>query len=387
MLFTVLYCSLYFLLQEALGVDGASSSSAAAPTLVETGLGSTVATHVVTVGKTLNAFEPNSIIAAKGDILQEFQFFPPNHSVGRAEYGQPCIPYEDRGENKIGFWSGFYPVDKILDNPPKWNLTINDTEPVFLYCAAPGSCINYQMVGVINPNSSVSLAKQKRDAADSQYMLAPGRPFPSEGGVPTGDVDPTTPSTASTSSSMTMSPTPISSASSMPGINVDTSSNSRQLSNGAIAGIVIAGVVVLALFAALVFLLGRHTTLIKSMRRNHWPQPGIQNPPGNQNIGSPPPQMTAFPHQHRPGSPYSDVPTFHDQAYNSPPYTEHPSYGLPPNSTMAELSTGEKKSQEYVAGDTTNQQHGGDTPPPAPTSKSRPFSLWGSSRSAKTQYV
>lgn len=30
----------------------------------------------------------------------EFQFFPRNHSVGRAEYGQPCISYEDTGENK-----------------------------------------------------------------------------------------------------------------------------------------------------------------------------------------------------------------------------------------------------------------------------------------------
>ena len=46
----------------------------------------------------------------------EFQFFPPNHSVGRAEYQQPCIPYEDTGLNKVGFWSGFYPLDKILPN-------------------------------------------------------------------------------------------------------------------------------------------------------------------------------------------------------------------------------------------------------------------------------
>lgn len=46
----------------------------------------------------------------------EFQFFPPNHSVGRAEYQQPCIPYEDTGENKVGFWSGFFPLDKILPN-------------------------------------------------------------------------------------------------------------------------------------------------------------------------------------------------------------------------------------------------------------------------------
>ena len=100
----------------------------------------------------------------------EFQFFPPNHSVARAEYGFPCIPYELTGENKVGFFSGFHPVDVILDNnvgphsssalvscakyslkPPTWNLTINDTEPIFYYCSAPGSCINFAMVGVINP--------------------------------------------------------------------------------------------------------------------------------------------------------------------------------------------------------------------------------------------
>lgn len=46
----------------------------------------------------------------------EFAFFPSNHSVGRAEYQQPCIPYEDTGEKKVGFWSGFFPVDKVLPN-------------------------------------------------------------------------------------------------------------------------------------------------------------------------------------------------------------------------------------------------------------------------------
>ena len=46
----------------------------------------------------------------------EFAFFPPNHSVGRAEYQQPCIPFEDTGEKKVGFWSGFFPVDKVLPN-------------------------------------------------------------------------------------------------------------------------------------------------------------------------------------------------------------------------------------------------------------------------------
>lgn len=102
----------------------------------------------------------------------EFQFFPGNHSVARAEYGYPCIPYELTG-NKTGFASGFQSVGKILENvrqclssalelvltfgyqPPAWNLTINDTNPIFFYCSAPGSCIQNAMVGVINPVSSI----------------------------------------------------------------------------------------------------------------------------------------------------------------------------------------------------------------------------------------
>jgi hypothetical protein len=100
----------------------------------------------------------------------EFEFFPWNHSVARAEYGYPCIPYELTG-NKTGFASGFQPLGAILDNvqqclngmlglllilenqPPTWNLTINDTDPIFFYCSAPRSCVENAMVGVINPVS------------------------------------------------------------------------------------------------------------------------------------------------------------------------------------------------------------------------------------------
>jgi hypothetical protein len=40
----------------------------------------------------------------------EFIFHPDNHSVARAEFQFPCIPYELTGPNKVGFWSGFEPV-------------------------------------------------------------------------------------------------------------------------------------------------------------------------------------------------------------------------------------------------------------------------------------
>lgn len=46
----------------------------------------------------------------------EFQFFPPNHSVARAEYEHPCVPYELTGKDKIGFFSGFMAVGAVLDD-------------------------------------------------------------------------------------------------------------------------------------------------------------------------------------------------------------------------------------------------------------------------------
>ena len=111
---------------------------------------STATTWTVNVGVGSYAFNPNIAQANVGDVIQ-FDFYPENHSVTRAEYLFPCIPYEDTGNNKVGFFSGFHPVDVILSRPPAWSIQINDTNPFFFYCTAPSDCIEYQMVGVINP--------------------------------------------------------------------------------------------------------------------------------------------------------------------------------------------------------------------------------------------
>ena len=60
---------------------------------------------------------------------------------------------------KQGFFSGFNPVDAVLSDPPSFQVRVNDTEPIFFYCSAQGSCIDWQMVGVINP---VSIGIQNR---------------------------------------------------------------------------------------------------------------------------------------------------------------------------------------------------------------------------------
>jgi hypothetical protein len=114
---------------------------------------------------------PETTQAAIGDTI-EFAFYPLNHSVVRAEYGYPCIPYEMAGPSRKGFFSGFNYVKDVLDNPPTFKVRVNDLEPILFYCSAPGSCIKYGMVGGINLNSNMSIEVQKKLAMDSAFMVS-----------------------------------------------------------------------------------------------------------------------------------------------------------------------------------------------------------------------
>ena len=216
-------------------VSQAASITSASSQSIATRTSSGVFTHTVAVAKAGHKFSPDVTLASVGDVI-EFQFYPTNHSVIRADYGYPCVPYEMvLGAGYHGFFSGFQPVDAILDNPPSWNLTVNDTEPIFFYCGAPNSCIGYGMVGVINPNASTSLAKQQQLAEASSFMLLPGEDWPSEGSIPSG--------VASSSTSST-SPTAATSAPTVTQTTVAAAA-SHGLGAGAIAGIAIGGAAVL----------------------------------------------------------------------------------------------------------------------------------------------
>jgi hypothetical protein len=57
-------------------------------------------------------FTPNQLKADVGDVV-EFWFYPQNHSVARSDFKSPCIPYEDTGVGRQGFWSGFHPLAVI----------------------------------------------------------------------------------------------------------------------------------------------------------------------------------------------------------------------------------------------------------------------------------
>jgi len=67
--------------------------------------------HTVKAGAGGFKFDPPELKdVAVGDTVT-FEFYPPDHSVARAEFKSPCVPYEYTGRNKTGFWSDTQWVD------------------------------------------------------------------------------------------------------------------------------------------------------------------------------------------------------------------------------------------------------------------------------------
>ncbi|KAF7892970.1 uncharacterized protein EAF02_000508 [Botrytis sinoallii] len=229
---------------------------------------SAVPTHVVSVGIEGLQFTPTELSANVSDVI-EFRFYPQNHSVARAEYGsnRACIPYEVTGINKRGFWSGFHPINVVLNDPPKFQVVVNDTDPIFFYCSAPGACHEDGMIGVINANSTQTFKSQLEYAKNSSLQFSPGENFPVE---------------ATSSSSSTARPTSTSSSGDSPSTTTSTSTiivtdsstsspTSSKLSPGAIAGIAIGASALVLLASALLYLCSRQRTIKEIIHHNSRP--------------------------------------------------------------------------------------------------------------------
>jgi hypothetical protein len=71
--------------------------------------------HIVKVGAGGFKFEPDVLHNISiGDIVA-FEFYPPDHSVARADFGSACVPYEYTGKDRTGFWSGTQLVQTVGD--------------------------------------------------------------------------------------------------------------------------------------------------------------------------------------------------------------------------------------------------------------------------------
>lgn len=114
------------------------------------------------VGEGGLVFKPESVTADVGDLLQ-FSFYPRNHSVAQGSFSSPCQPLAG------GVYSGFVPVAAGKGVCPQeinrssqstfqadciqnstFQVTVNSTDPIYLYCSQVEHC-EKGMAMIVNP--------------------------------------------------------------------------------------------------------------------------------------------------------------------------------------------------------------------------------------------
>lgn len=179
-------------------------------------------------------------------------------------------------------------------------------------------------------NASVSLDNHKEKAQNATYMVTPGESLPRDETV-------SSVTASSASSSQTIPATVTSTSNEAAALSDTPTASHHRLSNGAIAGIAIGSVVVLAAMGCLLFLLGRHRKEIEFLRRDVHVQRQSHRPD--------PPEVkheysSVGDHQQLPSYAYpydgEDPKLRGHQRVDVPPFT---GYAEPPQDTAAELSS------------------------------------------------
>lgn len=117
------------------------------------------AQHTVVVGGLTTSgapqltFNPPNLVASPRDTVV-FQFQQKNHSVIQSSFADPCRRLNaNNASAPLGFDSGFFAVAaNETEGFPTWELTINDTAPIWAYCGqtTPASHCGAGMVFAIN---------------------------------------------------------------------------------------------------------------------------------------------------------------------------------------------------------------------------------------------
>ncbi|ETW87309.1 hypothetical protein HETIRDRAFT_239588, partial [Heterobasidion irregulare TC 32-1] len=93
-------------------------------------------------------FNPTTVNAKEGDQIV-FHFNPKNHTVTQSTFAQPCSKMDG------GFDSNFFPVAVGTSDLPTYNVTVNSTTPIWVYCrqgaGTPNSHCGLGMVFAANP--------------------------------------------------------------------------------------------------------------------------------------------------------------------------------------------------------------------------------------------
>jgi len=97
--------------------------------------------HTIVVGGTGKLFyTPSNISAQVGDVIS-FQFQQKNHTVTQSAFATPCRSLTlTSTSGQVGFDSEFMPVADNATTFPTYNITVNDTAPIWAYCRQSGHC-------------------------------------------------------------------------------------------------------------------------------------------------------------------------------------------------------------------------------------------------------
>ncbi|KAI0318419.1 Cupredoxin [Amylostereum chailletii] len=113
----------------------ASATSSSAPAT------STSSDHKIVVGGPNQLlFQPSNISAQAGDTIT-FEFHQKNHTATQSSFPAPCRPLTDTSTSgQVGFNSGFMPVADNATTFPTYTIQVNDTAPIWVYCAQANHC-------------------------------------------------------------------------------------------------------------------------------------------------------------------------------------------------------------------------------------------------------
>ncbi|ENI03115.1 hypothetical protein COCC4DRAFT_42182 [Bipolaris maydis ATCC 48331] len=241
-----------------------SSATSAATTSITVSPISTVDTqtsatevryHTVKAGAGGFHFEPAELAnVSVGDVVT-FEFYPPDHSVARAEFGSACVPYEYTGRDRTGFWSETQWVETPSNSTAQSQSFITAPPQI----RAKGS----RWSASFNPNATQTLDDQILAAARADYQLAPGDRVPNE------------------ASSAFVSPLTVSSQADL----VSANKPPPKLSTAGIAGITVGAILLLVLCTGVLFFLarkactGRQTAPWLHSQTGHNSKQQVEKPP------------------------------------------------------------------------------------------------------------
>ncbi|KIW04749.1 uncharacterized protein PV09_04475 [Verruconis gallopava] len=157
----------------ASGLSSTSSSTSTAKSQASATSSAAAEVQTVTLGQNGLKFSPESLVVSPGNKVV-FEFYPGGHAVAQSSFQAPCVP-----QDASSIFSGF--IDSSSGPASKvFTLTVNSTDPIWLYCPQVGHC-QAGMVGVINPPANGQTLDQYRlAAANTGHSSAPSN---AQGGI------------------------------------------------------------------------------------------------------------------------------------------------------------------------------------------------------------